>query len=276
MPIGPQLPSSPTGKRKRAPEDDDSGSDDNVGPPLPPSKEKQPDAEPKKARILGPSLLSSLQPSATTVPQTKDDAGTESSDDDDFGPTLPSKEDDKSKPATNTGASALSNSEKPNAAPLQRDEWMTLAPASGDWSQRVDPTKLKSRKFNTSGRSSHATSGTDAWHETPEQKQVRLQREMLGTKESTGPTAKPEPNAISEEDEETRRRMQEYNKARGPSLYEAHTKGQKGEEDDDPSKRAFDREKDIAGGLQINATQRREMMKKSGDFSSRFSSAKYL
>lgn len=274
MPIGPQLPPSPTGKRKRAPDDDHSDSDDSVGPQLPPGGEKEPDPESKKARILGPSLPSSLQPSATIVPHPKDDL--ESSDDDGFGPILPTKEDRKSEPAPTTDASTLRNSAKSNAAPLQRDEWMTLAPASGDWSQRVDPTKLKSRKFNTSGRSSHITSGTDAWHETPEQKQVRLQREMLGTKESKGPTAKPASNAISEEDEETRRRMQEYNKARGPSLYEAHTKIQEGEKDDDPSARAFDREKDIGGGLQINATQRREMMKKSGEFSSRFSSAKYL
>ncbi len=84
-------------------------------------------------------------------------------------------------------------------------------------------------------------------------------------------------------DKETRARMQEYNATRGPSLYNAHqarAKSGKGEgeggKDDDPSARAFDREKDIAGGLQINATKRMEMMKKAGDFSSRFSEARYL
>lgn len=59
-------------------------------------------------------------------------------------------------------------------------------------------------------------------------------------------------------------------------MYEAHSNSQTIEKDDDPSARAFDREKDIGGGLQINATQRRDMLKKASDFSTRFSSAKYL
>jgi hypothetical protein len=65
-------------------------------------------------------------------------------------------------------------------------------------------------------------------------------------------------------------------KARGPSLYNAHQSSNPVEKEDDPSARAFDREKDIAGGMKINSTQRRDMMKKASDFSSRFSSAKYL
>lgn len=63
-------------------------------------------------------------------------------------------------------------------------------------------------------------------------------------------------------------------KARGPALYASHQKSNT-EEEDDPSARAFDREKDI-GGFKINSTQRRDMVKKAADFSSRFSSAKYL
>lgn len=67
----------------------------------------------------------------------------------------------------------------------------------------------------------------------------------------------------------------EQEKARGPALYDSHQKSSKTEEEDDPSARAFDREKDI-GGFKINNTQRRDMVKKAADFSSRFSSAKYL
>jgi hypothetical protein len=48
------------------------------------------------------------------------------------------------------------------------------------------------------------------------------------------------------------------------------------EKEDDPSARPFDREKDIAAGTKISASQRKEMMKKAADFGSRFSSAKYL
>ena len=46
--------------------------------------------------------------------------------------------------------------------------------------------------------------------------------------------------------------------------------------EDDPSARAFNREKDVAGGLKINHTQRKELMKKAGDFGSRFSSGQFL
>lgn len=59
-------------------------------------------------------------------------------------------------------------------------------------------------------------------------------------------------------------------------MYEAHQQNETEEKDDDPSARAFDREKDIGGGLQVNATQRRDMMRKAADFNSKFSSGKYL
>ena len=59
-------------------------------------------------------------------------------------------------------------------------------------------------------------------------------------------------------------------------MYAEHQKTSPREKEDDPSARAFDREKDIAGGMKINSKQRKEMMHKAADFGSRFSSAKYL
>jgi hypothetical protein len=47
------------------------------------------------------------------------------------------------------------------------------------------------------------------------------------------------------------------------------------EEDDDPSKRSFDREKDI-GGRHIGEAKKHEMLKKASDFGSRFSKGSYL
>ena len=94
---------------------------------------------------------------------------------------------------------------------------MTLAPTNGDWSSRVDPTKLKNRKFNT-GRGAKAppqavSKGGDAsWHETPEQKQARLKREVMGIKD----TAVSEKSSGAElgkgtHDEDTAKRLKEYN-----------------------------------------------------------------
>lgn len=272
MPIGPQLPATAE-KRKRSSDDDSDSSDDSFGPVLPTNNDDA--SSLKKARVVGPSLPPSHSVQ-TGEQETKGDTKDEESsdDDDDFGPSLPPPPESKPDPVETVRRQA-DTVKGPSAAPkVQRDEWMTLAPTSGDWSQRVDPTKLKNRKFNT-GKSSTASKsrGPDIWNETPEQKQARLKREVLGLQsDGSGPSAT---TAVTTKDDETARRMKEYNSQRGPSLYEAHQKG-KAIEEDDPSARAFDREKDIAGGLQINATKRREMMKKSGDFNSRFSSAKYL
>jgi hypothetical protein len=48
------------------------------------------------------------------------------------------------------------------------------------------------------------------------------------------------------------------------------------EEDDDPSARAFDREKDMAVSSKISNAKRREMVNKASDYTSRFSKGAYL
>ncbi|CAK7269518.1 hypothetical protein SEPCBS57363_003640 [Sporothrix epigloea] len=47
-------------------------------------------------------------------------------------------------------------------------------------------------------------------------------------------------------------------------------------EDDDPSARAFDREKDMRIGVQITNKQRRDLVSRAGDFSGRFSKGSFL
>lgn len=269
--IGPQLPAS-VSKRKRPNDEreDDSESNDSIGP-QPPGKVSDDGTTPKKTKVvMGPLLPSrDVKPEPAASKLNSDD---ESSDDDDFGPSLPSADDPSLAANRSVPTTAIAPNPIPSAS--KRDEWMTIAPKSGDWSQRVDPTKLKNRKFNTG--SGAATTSSDAWHETPEQKQARLQREVLGIKsektvKSTASIATADPNQ-----QETERRLKEYNAQRGPSLYQAHQSGKKVEEEDDPSARAFDREKDIGGGFELNASKRNDMVKNSANFSSRFSTAKYL
>jgi hypothetical protein len=154
---------------------------------------------------------------------------------------------------------------------------MTIAPESGDWSSRIDPTKLKSRGFN-SGKGAKGpavkTGGDSSWHETPGEKQARLAREVLGIKETkAGPQPKEKDQAAAEKSKKMKEAIE---KSRGSTLYNEHQKSNPREKEDDPSARAFDREKDIAGGMKINTTQRKELMQKASDFGSRFSSAKYL
>ena len=48
------------------------------------------------------------------------------------------------------------------------------------------------------------------------------------------------------------------------------------EEDDDPSKRAFDWEKDMKVGGQISGSQKKELLNRAANFGGRFQSGKYL
>lgn len=48
------------------------------------------------------------------------------------------------------------------------------------------------------------------------------------------------------------------------------------EEENDPSMRAFDREKDMALSSRISHAQRREMMDRASDYNSRFTKGSFL
>lgn len=226
----------------------------------------------KRQRTIGPAL-----PPANLderPPQSPDHSGTDSSDDDDFGPALPGA---LSAPSSPADVPTASIGPQGSSTPAKRDEWMTMAPENGDWTSRVDPTKLKSRGFN-SGKGAKGPAvkagGDSAWHETPAEKQARLAREVLGIKETrAGPRPNQEDVAVAEKSKKIREATE---RSRGSTLYNEHQKSNPREKEDDPSARAFDREKDIAGGMKINTTQRKELMQKASDFGSRFSSAKYL
>ncbi|KIW83915.1 hypothetical protein Z517_03161 [Fonsecaea pedrosoi CBS 271.37] len=286
--IGPQLPPH-LQNRKRSldeDEDEDASSDSSTGP-LPPAKSAQETTNPssKRPRVVGPTLppapLDERPPSSP--PPTDEDHSDTDDGNDDFGPSLPSTNDHPTKSSTSPSIGLQTSTDTVSAAPIKRDEWMTIAPSNGDWSARVDPTKLKNRKFNT-GRGAKGPSqvtggsGDSSWYETPEQKQARLKREVMGINDaSTSARSASSGSARNPHDEATARRLKEYNETqRGPSLYSTHTASQDKPLDDDPSARAFDREKDIGSGSTITATQRRDMVKKASDFSSRFEKARYL
>ncbi|KIW23566.1 uncharacterized protein PV07_11754 [Cladophialophora immunda] len=287
--IGPQLPPH-LQNRKRSHDDEDESSDSSTGP-LPPTKPAQEGttSSAKRPRVAGPTLppapLDERPPSSPLRPteETDSDTNEEEEEDDDFGPRLPSANDRPTKSSASSSIGPQNSTTTVSTAPVKRDEWMTVAPSNGDWSARVDPTKLKNRKFNT-GRGAKGPSqvlggsGDSSWHETPEQKQARLKREVMGINDpSTSAKSSTSGPARDPHDEATSRRLKEYNETqRGPSLYSTHTASQNKPLDDDPSARAFDREKDIGSGSTITATQRRDMVKKASDFSSRFEKARYL
>ncbi len=102
--------------------------------------------------------------------------------------------------------------------PVQRDEWMLVPPSQSDWSSRVDPTKLRNRKFNT-GKGSRPVARGDGdsavWLETPDQKKQRLRDEVMGVQKSQQHRDK---TAGLRADKESERKIREYNVSLFPGI----------------------------------------------------------
>ncbi|KAJ4271570.1 hypothetical protein NW762_000274 [Fusarium torreyae] len=307
--IGPQLPAH-LSKRKRTPEDEASNSskhrrsespaknkdeidlddsDDGYGPsaPLPPkasigpalptSNRDEIDLESDSDSDTGPAppkpTVGAAPPPADISQRPATSPDSDSDSEDDYGPALP----------------GASNANKPTIGPqlpaaepaLQRDSWMLAPPEASGYSER-DPTKMRNRKFASKPSSSSAGSAgvSSIWTETPEEKLKRLQDSVLGRADKTADT-EPKGGKSREEEERNRKISANIESQRGKSLYDEHQgrrekAGQKVEEEDDPSKRGFDREKDMALGGKIGTAQRRELMNKAADFGGRFQKGSFL
>jgi hypothetical protein len=160
---------------------------------------------------------------------------------------------------------------------LQRDSWMLAPPTRADWLGSLDASKLKSRTFNQSKSGTNTSAkpvDSTIWTESPLERAQRLEDEALGRK-STKPAAVKEAGKKIE-DVERDRRIKEFNKqTRGPSLMEQYSTTRK-VEDDDPSKRAFDYQKDIAGGQTLGFKERNAMINRAKDLDSKYSGGSYL
>ncbi|KAF5868540.1 uncharacterized protein Bfra_012186 [Botrytis fragariae] len=290
--IGPSAPPKPTSPRMTGPslpsknpdelEIASSDDDDSYGPSTP--NQRKPSPPPK--RVLGPA-----PPPASLSERPSYPANSDSDSDSDYGPSLPPTAGSAaaialaSQQAREAQAAAAKSNEP---AKPQRPDWMLAPPTSSDWTTKIDPTKLKARKF-AGGKGSKApaekTGVSAIWTETPEEKRQRLEDAVLGRQESAASTSNGSARTIAESRaaEETDRRVREYNaKNRGKSLYEAHAEGSvvggkgKKEEEDDPSKRGFDREKDMALGGRLGHAKKKELLNKAADFGSRFQKGSYL
>jgi hypothetical protein len=268
--LGPELPPHLLAKRKR--QQEEQAKDDDIIPSGANEGEK-------RRRVIGPAMPPAPldeRPSEPPNPQT--DAS--DSEDDDFGPSLPSAAADMASAGDEAPA------EQATAAPAKpkRDEWMMMPPTQDGLAARMDPSKQRPRGFNTGKGAKGASAGggddSSSWYETPEQKQKRLQDEMMGVSKPpsvSGAKHGARDARSAKDDEAAKKTREQIEKARGPSLVEQHKKSKGDEaEDDDPSKRAFDREKDMATGGRISTSQKNEMLKKASGFSSRFSGGSYL
>ena len=171
----------------------------------------------KKPRIIGPSMPPASLDERPSESHREEEA---SDSDDELGPAPPPapgqiRSQVEEQQARQLVAEAEAKAQESGRKP-QREEWMLLPPKQDDWSSRVDPTKLRNRKFNT-GKGAKAPSqkgsGLDTvWTETPEEKRKRLEDEVMGIKAPAHLDQKNKANPRAEaEAKETERRIKEYN-----------------------------------------------------------------
>ncbi|PNS20893.1 hypothetical protein CAC42_2824 [Sphaceloma murrayae] len=272
--IGPELPPHLLAKRKRRLEEEHEDADAAASGA---KRSKTPPVE-EHSRRIGPSGPPAALEQRPTTSLSAHDEDSSSDDDDDFGPSLPSDKvsnlDTKAAPETRATAVDQGSVQQPTPS-SGRAEWMIVPPKQDDLAARMDPTKLRARGFNSGkGAKSSHSGDNDTWTETPEQKRIRLENQVMGVKSAAEP-------AVVEKQEASRREAEAQKAAkikasRGKSLYDMHQKREDKEEEDDPSQRAFDREKDIGGGMKLGNKQRKELMSKAGNFGSKFSSGSFL
>ena len=213
--IGPTLPPHLTFKRKR--EDDDGGSLDKQSDARSRSRSTSAESEGKRRRVLGPALPPApIDQRPANPPDGQNERGDNDSDDD-FGPAPPSGPHEVTTVQDVVQADAARDSEADRelVQKPQREEWMLAPPTDSDWTSRIDPTKLKNRRFNT-GKGARAppptqSSDTNLWMETPDQKRKRLQKEVLGVaKPTVSVQVGKKPTQNGADAQEMERRIQEY------------------------------------------------------------------
>ncbi|PSK60495.1 hypothetical protein B9Z65_645 [Elsinoe australis] len=275
--IGPELPPHLLAKRKRQQEEEDKDAD-TAAPGAKRPKSPPPEVS---TRVVGPAPPPAALDEKPSHPPNSGSEEDSSDDDDDFGPSLPTGNETIDSapqpiPRSHTEPSSSDGRQQPSSS-SRRDEWMTVPPKQDDLAARLDPSKLRARGFNT-GKGAKGPAGpgedNDTWTETPEQKRKRLENQVMGVKPTSDPTKSDKADQVKRREEKDK--AAKIKESRGKSLYDMHQKREDKEEEDDPSQRAFDREKDIGSGMKLGSKQRKELMNKAGNFGSKFSSGSFL
>ncbi|EPS29558.1 hypothetical protein PDE_04508 [Penicillium oxalicum 114-2] len=235
-----------------------------------------------KKRVIGPAMpppqASDPRDEKVGEPASPSGSDSDSDSDDDFGPGLPPSL-GGAQPVPAAPVPTSSHGTDVQKKENQRDEWMLQPPSSSDWASKIDPTQLRNRKFQT-GKSARAPGSKQvdaAWVETPEERMRRLQDQVMGV--GAAPNRSDQRSASTTDvarAKEMEERIKKYNDQQGKSAPLGREKASRKEEEDDPSARAFDREKDMALGSKITGKQRREIVSKASDYGSRFSKGNYL
>ncbi|GAA6011167.1 hypothetical protein JCM11491_006745 [Sporobolomyces phaffii] len=330
MGIGPELPPHlvpdrgsppppvPTTTTTTTTREDDEDSDSDYTPDLPPDFVRPTSATgPAPAKVvagpqLPPHLVSSSSSHAPARPPPRQSRSDEDDDDDDdIGPgPLPPPAGFGSNAGDdgNDGARAFLEREARQRdreriererlanKKMQREEWMLVPPKEMDLMSSMDPTKLKSRSFQSGPKAQKSTrpgglgdDGPNLWTETPAERQQRLQDEALGKKRRAEHAAADDDRDDSEEARRKRARdarlkdeVERHNsKSRNASLVDQHDSKKKmqgkGKSDVAEEPQGWDRDRDMSiGGRLIDDGKRKQMIKDAKGLGGRFGSSGFM
>ncbi|ORX61381.1 hypothetical protein DM01DRAFT_1380299 [Hesseltinella vesiculosa] len=281
--IGPMIPKHLLQQKQQRNQDEIQISDDDATTPPPESAD---DAD-AFAPVLPPELLQERRERAQQGPRRRvmgpampppPGAATHrpaEGEDDMVGPSLPANYNAHEAALTSTIAdieararqSDPTNSKAKESKGVERPEWMMVPP---DVNYLADATSGRARSFNA--RSVDKNRDTSSWTDTPADKERKAREAAQGNSSSSSRKSdygRPSANELA-----TREKIQRHNETERPmSLLEMHRKGKykrKNDNRDDPTKRAFDRDKDLAGARPMNKKQKSELLKKSGEWADRF------
>lgn len=260
-----------TTKRKLA---DDATETDHVS-----KKPRSPEPTNAPRRVLGPAAPPAPLSERPSRPPDENSQDSDDSSDDDIGPAMPSSKGASQvpqRPIASVQPSTQTTST--SSLGLQRDEWMLMPPKQDDLAARMDPSKIRARGFN-SGKGARQPGVGDPdstiWTDTPEDRRKRLQNQVLGVSNSSAIDSTREIRAMQKRQEEAAL-ASKVKASRGPSLYDQHQSSSRKVDEDDPSKRGFDRERDMGGGALMTDSKRKALLSKAADFSSKFSGGGFL
>ncbi|KAK4151078.1 hypothetical protein C8A00DRAFT_45646 [Chaetomidium leptoderma] len=309
--IGPSLPPSAAPANSEEISLSDESDDDTTGP-APPLPKAGPAPPPK--RVLGPAPPpADLSKRPPTNPDSDDDSD---DDDGWGPALPGSSAASRATAAAAARARLSSTAETEPGVPKRDDWMIAPPTSSGyretDPTKLKSRKFASGPRAATEGK---PTGVSSIWTETPEEKARRLANAVLGREDPNAPSpsgggrpshhSEANNNSNNNSSRADEGRIKSYiEQTRGKSLVEQHqtaraagkaatvstapsknrdgggkwgAKGGVAEDDeDDPSKRAFDWEKDMKVGGQISNSQRKELLNKAANFGGRFQSGKYL